>query len=86
MKFQMLFAPERHGDSLKGGGHPADEKLTEATEIREMTGHSVEGHAKTPGIDKGVKPGSDPDPEHSGSESSDPIRPRTGPDSPQAGS
>ena len=50
-----LHAPERSGDSLKGGGHPADVTVPEAVENEEMAGYTVTGHAKTPGIaDPGV--------------------------------
>jgi hypothetical protein len=47
---QQLFAPERSGDSLKGGGHPADVRVKAKDEIDEMTDHLVGGHGKSPGL------------------------------------
>jgi hypothetical protein len=46
-----LQAAEREGDSLKGGGAPSAEKVNAEDEIAEMTGHTVTGRGRTPGID-----------------------------------
>jgi hypothetical protein len=50
-EFTRLLAPERQGDSLKGGGRPGDAPVPEETENEEMSGHTVTGHGKVPGID-----------------------------------
>ena len=81
-----LHAPERSGDSLKGGGHPADVTVPEAVENEEMAGYTVTGHAKTPGIaDPGV-PGSKTNPADPDKQPqpalSDPVPPKKGDESP----
>jgi hypothetical protein len=43
---------------VKGGGHPADEKLTEEEDIDIGLERPITGHAKTPGIDDPGVPGS----------------------------
>ena len=46
----ILRSPEREGDSLKGGGHPAEKRVSKEDEIDEMTGRAVGSHGKTPGM------------------------------------
>ena len=82
--FSIQRSPERGGDSLQGGGKPSEIKLSERDEIAEMTGHAIGGHGNTPGVGDLGKPGSDPAPETSASESDDPTAPRIAPDSPPA--
>lgn len=54
----FLFAQEHGGDAVKGGGHPAGSSLPASEPIEDALGHTVTGHAKTPGTaDPGV-PGS----------------------------
>jgi hypothetical protein len=85
IRHQPLFAAEREGDSLKGGGHPADVPVPESTEIDEMSGEPVPDRGKIPGIDDPGVPGSkthplDPDkePQRPGSHPVDPLPPRGG--------
>ena len=60
--FTPLHSPEREGDSLKGGGHPADVQVPEDIEISEMTGETIGGHGKVPGINDPGVPGSKTNP------------------------
>ena len=69
---RLLFAPERGGNALHGGGHPSDETLPEQTYIAEDLGEPVPGRGKKPGDgDPGVpgsrtnpvRPGAEPQPE-----------------------
>jgi len=54
----VAYSPQRGGQDVKGGGHPADEKLTEQEEIDIGLERPLTGHAKTPGIDDPGVPGS----------------------------
>jgi hypothetical protein len=65
--FHFLYAPERGGDAVKGGGHPAAEKLPKNVEISEMQGDLIGGHAKKPGINDPGVPGSKTNPGDAGS-------------------
>jgi hypothetical protein len=80
--FQIRFAAEREGDSVKGGGRPGAAKVTEDDQIAEMTGHTVTGRGGRPGIDDPGVGGSRTNPPDAGPEPgpaiAKPSKPRPG--------
>lgn len=49
-RYIRFLAPERGGDSISGGGHPADDSPPEKAEINPAMGEPLGGRGMTPGI------------------------------------
>jgi len=47
---RFFFSPEYGGNSVTGGGHPADDSVPEVEAINDAFGQDQGGHAMTPGI------------------------------------
>src|SRR3954467_5142326 len=46
----FFFAPEYGGDSVSGGGHPADSSVPATEAIDDAFGQNAGGRGKTPGV------------------------------------
>jgi hypothetical protein len=67
-KTVFYLAGDHGGDSVKGGGHPAEAALSAADEITEGTGGAVEGRGRKPGMNDPGVPGSRTNPVHGGAQ------------------